>query len=220
MSNKSSGNFTIKLTNWNKYSLRKDVEKSKWFRLENSLFFDPSFDDFNGDEIAVFIYLLCIASYQNSEKLVHNIKNIALKARVSHSSVVSAIEKLQKIQLVELDVTPTLRHETAHKEVQDNSFCLAKGFENQDKYLSRVFLDRKVSCKQQDAWLKAFNDPRWICQEVLKAISWEIANPKKRKKDFSRFITNWLNRAFNQKKKPSVELPVGISFFDAKVDLK
>jgi hypothetical protein len=48
--------------------------------------------------------------------------------------------------------------------------------------------------KNMKAWKKAypFLD---VLQEIRKAHAWEMANPKRRKKDRARFIANWLSRA-------------------------
>lgn len=51
-------------------------------------------------------------------------------------------------------------------------------------------------------WLQTYPDPGWITQEVRKAFSWEMANPKRRKKDFGRFMTNWLAKGWDRRQLP------------------
>lgn len=48
--------------------------------------------------------------------------------------------------------------------------------------------------KLKTSWTRAYPNVDYLA-EVAKAHTWEIANPKKRKSDRPRFLTNWLNRA-------------------------
>lgn len=45
-----------------------------------------------------------------------------------------------------------------------------------------------------DAWFSAY-DAEWLTREIKKAVAWLKANPKRKKKDYARFFTNWLNRS-------------------------
>lgn len=72
---------------------------------------------------------------------------------------------------------------------------------------------KKVKAPLQEAWLDCYQDEKWITQELFKAIVWLTANPKRApKKDFGRFISNWLSRSFESYRKTipsnrSVTLP-------------
>lgn len=59
-----------------------------------------------------------------------------------------------------------------------------------------------VTHKLQKSWLNLYEqDFKFIRIEILKAVSWEHANPKKVSKDKGRFMTNWLARAHESQRK-------------------
>lgn len=60
---------------------------------------------------------------------------------------------------------------------------------------------KNVTSSLQNAWLSAYPNPEWICHEIRKANAWCEANPKKRPKDFGRFMNTWLNNGFEQYRK-------------------
>ena len=53
-----------------------------------------------------------------------------------------------------------------------------------------------VSEKVQRAWIATYHgDLAWIRSELNKAYAWVEANPRRKKKDYGRFLTNWLSTA-------------------------
>lgn len=66
-----------------------------------------------------------------------------------------------------------------------------------DSKLELTFLQRKVPVETQQALLDAYPDPKWVAQQVFKALAWETMNPHKRKKNFPRFLGNWLSRGWD-----------------------
>ncbi len=66
--------------------------------------------------------------------------------------------------------------------------------------IQETIRERKVTELEQRAWLTAFPDARWIIAEVKKALVWEAANPKRRKKLFGRFMANWMMRNWDSRK--------------------
>lgn len=71
-----------------------------------------------------------------------------------------------------------------------------KPFDPESK-LQLAFIERKVSTKTQQALLDAYPDPKWLAQQTFKALAWEALNPKKRKKNFPRFLGNWFSRGWD-----------------------
>ena len=51
-----------------------------------------------------------------------------------------------------------------------------------------------ITDEQIEQWSKAYPDVD-IQQELLAAAQWLDTNPKKRKKNYARFLTNWFKRA-------------------------
>jgi hypothetical protein len=68
--------------------------------------------------------------------------------------------------------------------------------------ISSILLSRKITEGVQTSWLDAYGDSAWIKSEIKKAIAWEESDPSRRKKNFAKFITNWLGRAERPKKSP------------------
>lgn len=58
-----------------------------------------------------------------------------------------------------------------------------------------------VSVKVQTAWISTYGETDWIKQEIKKANAWMAANPKRVSKDFGRFMTNWLNKGWENYRK-------------------
>lgn len=53
-----------------------------------------------------------------------------------------------------------------------------------------------------NTWLKTYEDEAWVRLEIGKAASWIVANPKRApKKDFGRFLNNWLSRGWESHRK-------------------
>ena len=70
--------------------------------------------------------------------------------------------------------------------------------------LSQTFWEREVTEEVLISWMTAFPDSEWIVEEIKKALGWEIANPARKKKNFVRFIFNWLTRGWDQRKHPAL----------------
>ena len=62
---------------------------------------------------------------------------------------------------------------------------------------------KTIKIQTQMAWLATYEDPEWIVQEIKKALTWIIENPKRKPKIFSRFMVNWLSRGWERKRKNS-----------------
>lgn len=64
--------------------------------------------------------------------------------------------------------------------------------------LRRTFHERNVPKETQQAFLDAYPDPQWVAQQAFKALAWEVMNPAKKKKNFPRFLGNWLSRGWDE----------------------
>ena len=100
---------TIEVINWETYNPRKDVKAPRWFRLDHGFFENPDFYDFAQGELLVWLYLLCTASRKSSARFVLNLAHAERVGRLKPRDLETAIEKLVLIQVVRVDVTPTLR---------------------------------------------------------------------------------------------------------------
>lgn len=66
--------------------------------------------------------------------------------------------------------------------------------------ISDVLIYRNVKPELAISWLSAFPDSSWIVSEVRKALAWETANPKRFKRNFGAFMTNWMNKGWDQRR--------------------
>jgi len=92
---------------------------------------------------------------------------------------------------------------TRQSNVQSNPGGLSsqvEAFPNDLISLQSLWLERGVKPTQLDAMLLAFPDSAFIKGEALKAVAWEESNPARRKKDFARFLNNWLARAWDSRR--------------------
>jgi hypothetical protein len=230
---------TIEILNWDKYNPRKDIKATNWVRLQNSLFEDPNFIDFSHSEILFWIYLLSMGSKKQTGLIKLSLRHADRIGRFSERDVKSAIAKLIELGCVRIvnqstnaDVTQTSRtqhatdgrtdetNETDETDV-DSSEQETSGFQlaaipefSHSTRLLKIFQERRVTADAQKAWLDAYPDPPWVEQQILKAVAWEIANPKKRKKNFAHFINNWLSRDWDKHRSTLPSNPVRKSIAD------
>lgn len=89
-----------------------------------------------------------------------------------------------------------------------------KPFDPESK-LRLTFSLRNVTKETQQAFLDAYPDPKWVAQQAFKALAWEVMNPAKKKKNFPRFLGNWLSRGWDEhtSKIPSNLPPGGKRWF-------
>lgn len=67
---------------------------------------------------------------------------------------------------------------------------------------------RGVSQDLYDRWIEAFPESEWIVEQINMALAWEVANPKNYKKNFGRFVTNWMSRNWDKRKSAKAQRPV------------
>ena len=216
----------IEITNWSKHNPRKDFKRPVWFALSNRILEDPSLFDLSDGELRAWIYILCQASQKNSSIVKLNVSHADRVCRVSRKVLESAIEKLVKAECIQHHVrgtnarrTSSVRHTTEQytteqytteqNRTEDSTDLdadapsngasigqLSHGFAEHKENPILVALVGPVSLKVQASWLAAYQDAGWIVGEVLKANAWIEANPKKRPKQFGKFMTNWLSRGW------------------------
>ena len=122
MSNKEWIN--IKITKWETYQPRKDLKASIWFRLQNSLFEDPNFFDFDHSEVCFWIYLLSFASKKQSGDIRLSYTHAERVGRFKRQTIESTLKKLQELQCIEVDACnkPEIEPErTRHAHVTQTS---------------------------------------------------------------------------------------------------
>lgn len=104
---------TIEILNWDDYQSRRDVKASSWYRKEHRIHFDPDWSHFTATDLHVWDYLLALASMKNKGVFHYTPDVLCRGARVPANAFKSAVEKLEQMQCVHVDVTGTLRERDA-----------------------------------------------------------------------------------------------------------
>lgn len=111
----------IHVINWEKFNPRKDLKATSWLRLQNTLFEDPAFFDFDHGELCFWIYLLSLASKKMSGVVRFSSAHAERIGRFKKSTWESALLKLTELQCVRIerdaatiDDTRTTRAEHDH----------------------------------------------------------------------------------------------------------
>lgn len=201
------------------------MKRSSWFRLSHDLFEDPDFYDFSPSELLAWIYLLCQASRKNCDAVRVNISHLERVGRIKEKDYLTAIRKLEQLQIITVDVTDEIRARNVHgtsppatyvrdernvrDERTDSSIAVettAQAATIAPQLVGEYSLKAKSLLETsgldtQASWIAAYPDPAWIRQEVNKAAAWITANPKKAPKKFPAFMGNWLSRGWEQFRK-------------------
>lgn len=111
--------LTIKINNWNKYQIRKDVHIMHWLRLESRIIDNPKFFNLLPTDKWVFIGLLCLVAQQCTarrelvETVEGDLKWFCMRLSMRQNDLENALEKLSLLRVVTISrdghVTPTLR---------------------------------------------------------------------------------------------------------------
>jgi hypothetical protein len=209
-----SDTITIKFKNWDKYNKRqKDIKRPYWFAMSNEIFLDPFYSELTDQERQAFIWLLCEASRQNKYGEVEISKRLFHQITGYKFSVLDAtIHKLLKSERAAGSRQDGGRIATAtgqDKTEQDRTeqdITLGASEKNSLSHpeafaeLHGFFLERGVKPEITLAWEQTFPESSWVIQEVKKAIAWETANTSRRKINFGRFMTNWLNKGWDSRR--------------------
>lgn len=212
----------IKIVGWSKFNGRRDIKNPSWFRVEYRLLEDPDFFHFNAEEFKAWLYILAQACRKNSGQIKLNFLHSSRVSNISKKNMISAIQKLEELGLLTRhaygDVTSTNANVTRQDRTgQDRTEQDRTGQTRQDStrqaeselavrhppeltQVEEILNTRKVSYEITQAWLSAFPDAPWIISELKKAIAWESANPKRKKRDFGKFMTNWMNRGWDKRR--------------------
>jgi hypothetical protein len=208
--------ITLKFQNWDKHQVRKDYRRPHWFAMSNDFPLDPKLFEFSNEEKLVLIFLLCEASKQNKlgEVEIHP-EHWCRIMGLSTKLLMQALEKIESVQIAyRIGTDPvqnpnatiqynTIQYSTEHHSTEHNTTRSEQSsivFPDGVDQLSSLWLARGVKPKQLETMLQAFPDPSFILGEAKKAVAWEEANPQRRKKDFARFLNNWLARAWDSRR--------------------
>jgi hypothetical protein len=164
---------------------------------------------------------LCEASQQNDAgSLTIELSHFAYHTRQKEKDILACVKKLSEKQIVEIrdrdgivtgsygdrDLAVTEQNRTEQNRTEQDTTYSASSEKNSLSHpeayglVFDVFADRGVEPEITSRWVDAFPDPAWVVSEVRKALAWEGANSSRKKKNFGRFMTNWLNRGWDRRR--------------------
>lgn len=212
----------VRVVNFEKYKGRGDVKNNSWFRCSNRILEDHEFFDFTHEEMLVWIYLLAISSQKNACSVCISYKHANVIARLSFDAMDSAISKLSKIKMIEVE---TLRgrnvrgtsasrsralqtnRQTNKQDITDitgQAEAAAPSAGVHEKLQSDFLKDfvSRVPIKAQDAWFETYPEKDWVAHQIREAVAWIHSNPGRGpKSDFAKFFTSWLRRNWEWQRK-------------------
>jgi hypothetical protein len=221
----------IKILKWKEYNPRTDVRKPSWFRLENRMIEDQDFDALTHEEFKAWIYVLSVASQNNSDTATIVFSRAERVCQISRSGFVGLIEKLLRLPSPPVDVTWPSRERDADVTpayatyvrtgqdgtVRDGTYTpdSARSAAPAQQPIIPEFQDQgadqwfqKIKPEVQSAWLAAYPDPQWVAQTLLVAAAWMAANGRT-KKNLARFFGNWMAKDWDRRRGPGPSAPPG-----------
>lgn len=110
--------FELKIKNFSSISKRRDIKNPSWFALDNDIFTHPDFFNISSEGFKVYIWILCVGSKVNAEKIRINCEVCAYQLKLDVNVVVATIEYLDgkrwHVTNAYADVTCTSRGRDGH----------------------------------------------------------------------------------------------------------
>lgn len=95
----------IEILNWDKYHPRSDIKRPWWFALNNTITTDDDLCEFSDAEFRAWIHILCTSSVQRTYRPRVFFKAALGKANIKRATLLSAIDKLQILQIIRIPAT-------------------------------------------------------------------------------------------------------------------
>lgn len=99
----------VEVLNWEKYNPRKDVQRNSWFRFEHDVTTDDRFYHFTHEELWSYVHVLSTCSKHRASRVRINLDHVLRAARISPRALISALDKLEELEILTADVTDALR---------------------------------------------------------------------------------------------------------------
>lgn len=96
----------IKVPNWKRYNPRSDVEKTVWFRMENTMLESAQFNGFTPGEVITWIAIMSQCCQGRSDTVLFDLERLAVIRKVPVKEAWSAIRKLSSVRLKVIEVLP------------------------------------------------------------------------------------------------------------------
>jgi hypothetical protein len=195
--------LTIRIKNWKQFQHFKD-RKPPWIKLYRDLLDDPEWHELDPLSAKVLVMLWLIASENNGE--LPSVKKLTFRLRMFEKQLLQTLTRLSH-WLIQDDITPisSRYHDDApetetetYKEETETENTIAPTPDNGSGSKQPVSWNRTfngITPEMVETWTKAYPACD-IPQHLYRMDQWLLSNPTKaKKKNYYRFITNWLTRA-------------------------
>lgn len=207
--------------------IRKQTDKDRlyWFAFDHETLQHPDFFDVTGDELKVYCWVCCVATKANQKKIRLHIEHASRLLALDKNIILSTIEKLNNKRWLS-GSEPQRSPARAPAEPQQGSYDTIRydtntvGTEPENPGsmqaakkvgigpISQVTwpvpaeaILKTVRHEVQRNWISIYPQD-WVCGELVKASTWLIENPSRApKKNYSRFLSSWLNRGWERHRK-------------------
>ena len=193
--------------------------------LSKRFFDDEKVSLLKQNECLLYINLLVIAADLMSDSFAIHTKLLPNLLRIGDKSLHNCLDRLQSFQLLTYEkMASNIREykikEDNIKEYNNSGTKKTDEIENQklpsvrpNKVQSLGAIDEffgneicknlliKTKAQTQKAWISAYPSIPWIIHEMHKANVWISANSHKAPKNFERFFSSWLSKAFENYRK-------------------
>lgn len=198
----------IQVEGWERFNTQTALKTPSWFKVSTKIASSQSLFGLPISAKWFFICLLAEAMNQRKGKFSLNIKWAAQQWDLKKQDISEAIDFLTERKLLRIDSESTPNQCGALSETDKNRLEEIREDKNRlegAEVGTAVLLSAPfdtITNELFNSWLKTYEDETWIRLEISKAASWIVANPKKApKKDFGRFLNNWLSRGWDTYRK-------------------
>jgi hypothetical protein len=210
--------MSLRIKGWNKFQHFKD-RKPPWVKLYRDILDDMEWFELDPAAAKILVMLWLIASESDGE-LPDN-KTLAFRLRCTTSHVSDAISKLSHwLEQDDISVISE-RYQDDPLETERETELEEEREAETSAPSEKISLDADgkwsgVPDRLLATWKEAY-PALSLDAELSKAAAWIIANPKNKKSNYARFLTNWLSRA--QDKAPAQRATQFRSYPDRNADV-
>lgn len=206
---------SYRIKDWGKFQHFKD-RKPPWVKLYRDILDDIEWHELDAKAAKALVMFWLIAS--ETDGVLPDIKTLAFRLRTPQNDVKDWISQLSHwLEQVDIEVISG-RYQDDNKPI-----VLTRSQETEEETERETEVETELNAPSEKISLNAAG--RWdaiperllatwkeaypalsLDAELSKAAAWIIANPKNKKSNYARFLTNWLTRA--QDKAPAQRAPM------------
>lgn len=206
----------LEILNWEKFNPRKDLKSMPWFRLESDIGYSETLFGLDAETKWLWIFLLSTCARKVNANIEGNYEYISFHSGIEVEKVKKAIKVFENKGLVRVTnesdrvtngsvpnkTNRTEQDEQNEQNTPNQETCSgAISVFDKNKLIANFLVNVKKST--QVLWVETYQDADWLNTEILKAMAWLDANPKKKPKgkNPARFLGNWFSRGWESYRK-------------------